>query len=90
MAEAQYDAIVNTYTLGCKDLPYRVSILRPSIARMLEEVQNIKEKTLLDLGCGDGVNTQRIYEDLKPLKMVGVDVSNGIISFNNNNTINLY
>ena len=73
---AQYDAIATLYHEGLKDHPYFSKVVHPSLSRMLGEV---KGKSLLDVGCGDGVRTM-FYKTLGASKVVGLDISPGILS----------
>ncbi len=41
---------------------------------------NYTPKSIIDIGCGAGFLTNMIYESLKPLKMVGVDISEEAIN----------
>jgi len=47
------------------------------------ETINITNKKVIDVGCGDGVYSQKIFEICKPTKMVGIDVSREGISVAN-------
>lgn len=41
---------------------------------------DLKDKTVIDIGCGDGIYTKKLYQQGKPKLMVGIDAANEAIT----------
>jgi ubiquinone/menaquinone biosynthesis C-methylase UbiE len=75
MSEAYYDAVARRYD-ALVDWPLRR--VRAAAARALDPDPGA---TVLDLGCGSGVNFEHLRERVGPDgRVVGVDVSGGMLS----------
>ncbi len=68
--EAVYDTIAELYKQS-KMLPFRLHIEQFTLLKLLGDV---KEKTVLDLACGEGIYSRKI-ESLGAARVVGVDIS---------------
>jgi ubiquinone/menaquinone biosynthesis C-methylase UbiE len=58
----------------------------------LSKILNLKEQNLLEVGCGNGVQSIYIHEEFNPFKMVGIDLNPDNIALahiNKNGSINL-
>ncbi|HAV42428.1 TPA: hypothetical protein DCX15_00215 [bacterium] len=49
-----------------------------------------KGRRMVDLGCGDGVNTIRLKEIFRPSSIIGYDIHSGLIQRANKNGIEAY
>ena len=75
---SQYDAVSEQYAK--KINPTKQYALIPTIESMLPSLQN---KSVLDLGCGDGYITRALAQ-LKPACIKGLDISTEMIKLANN------
>jgi len=75
METTNFDEISENYQ-NSKELPFRVYIEKFSLFRMLG---NIKDKTILDLGCGTGIYAvEAVNRQAK--KVIGIDASKEMIA----------
>ncbi|MEE6146334.1 class I SAM-dependent methyltransferase [Bacillus cereus] len=70
----------NTYSLGDSNIAAnRLKLINDmfnlSTRRFLRENASINPKVAIDLGCGPGLTTKSIKEELKPFKLIGIDIS---------------
>lgn len=72
--EAVYDTIAKLYKES-KMLPFRLHIEQYTLVQLLEDV---KGKTVLDLACGEGIYSRKI-NSLGASRVVGVDISSKMI-----------
>ena len=70
----EYDAISREYQES-KRLPFREHVERYTLFELLGD---LRDKTVLDLACGDGFYT-RLLRQAGALEVTGVDVSEGMI-----------
>lgn len=73
MTKLQYNTISEEYSKMLGDV--KKYILVPTFLKI---VGKIKNKSVMDLGCGSGFFT-RILAKLKPNKIIGVDISSKLI-----------
>ncbi|MCE3268784.1 MAG: trans-aconitate methyltransferase [Burkholderiales bacterium] len=52
--------------------------LRPAI-ELISRIPNINFKSIIDLGCGNGEITNKLYKQFQPKSMVGLDSSNSML-----------
>jgi len=71
---AEYDNIADEYKAS-KQLPFRIYVERYTLFELLGDV---RRKHILDLACGEGIYA-RALEDKGAAKVVGVDLSSGMI-----------
>lgn len=71
----QYDKIAKEYSENQGKRTAKVYAYNPSFFKVLG---NVKGKSVLDLGCGDGYYT-RMIKNLGALKVVGIDLSREMI-----------
>ena len=71
---AEYDAIAREYRES-KRLPFREHVERYTL---FELVGDVRDRTVLDLACGDGFYT-RLLRQAGALEVTGIDVSEGMI-----------
>lgn len=71
----EYDKIAKDYAKTENIRLERTYIIDPSFIR---EIGNVKEKTILDLGCGDG-NFTRKFKKMGAKEVFGVDISKEMI-----------
>jgi ubiquinone/menaquinone biosynthesis C-methylase UbiE len=72
---AEYDKIAKKYTDSEKTRLERIYIIDPSF---MEIIGNVKEKTILDLACGDGNFSRKIKKD-GAKEVIGIDLSEEMI-----------
>ena len=54
----------------------------PTKKLILDEIVNIAEERIIDLGCGDGEFLKEIFYKRKPSTAVGIDISNNMLPKN--------
>lgn len=73
MSKEQYDKIADEYSQMLN--PTKKYVLIPTFKQL---IGNIENKSVLDLGCGDGFFT-RILATYNPKELIGVDISKELI-----------
>lgn len=74
------DELFNSYkALRETDYNYNVLLEQPAMEEM---IPNLKEKTVLDLGCGFGVNCKE-FINLGAESVVGIDISKKMLNLEN-------
>jgi ubiquinone/menaquinone biosynthesis C-methylase UbiE len=74
MKRAEYDAFAKEYQ-DSKQLPFRTYAEQPLLVELIGDV---KDKAVLDLGCGEGIYARKI-KAMGAKTVVGVDISSEMI-----------
>jgi ubiquinone/menaquinone biosynthesis C-methylase UbiE len=78
----EYNRIAKDYVESEKTRHERIYIIDPSF---IKRVGDVKEKTILDLACGDG-NFSRTFKKLGAKEIIGIDLSEEMIKLAKENT----
>jgi predicted RNA methylase len=78
MKRAEYDAFAKEYQ-DSKQLPFRTYAEQPLLVELIGDV---KDKAVLDLGCGEGIYARKI-KAMGAKTVVGVDISSEMIELAN-------
>src|SRR3989344_1248319 len=65
-----------THTKGLSSRIANQTLTKYSISKL-----QIKDKKVIDIGCGDGIYTKTLYERCKPKLMIGTDISRNAIIY---------